>query len=161
VTDRALALEVLRPVFDIVATIDPADSQAEAKLSAALPLDGEAMQAVANLIKEGVLDGSLVPREAGGVRFGRLAKATEDTRGLSIDVVDMTGPGPGHVHPNGEFDLSFALEGDPTFDDQPPGWFVMAPGSWHVPTVAGGRMAIVYFLPGGAIEFGSRPGGDS
>ena len=156
-TDRAHALAILKPVLDTVATIDPADGEAQAKLNARLPLEGQTMRAVADLIKNGVLDGSLVPREAGGVRFGRVAKATTDTQGLSIDVVDMNGTGPGHVHPNGEIDLSFVLEGEPSFDDQPPGWFVMAPGSWHVPTVSGGRMAIVYFLPNGAIEFGPEP----
>ncbi|MEC7947559.1 MAG: DUF4863 family protein, partial [Myxococcota bacterium] len=94
---------------------------------------------------------------AGGVRFGRLTKATTASRGFSIDAVDMNGPGPGHVHPNGEVDLCFALDGAPTFDGNPPGWTSYAPGSWHVPTVAGGRMAILYFLPDGAIRFGPRP----
>ena len=155
--DRAHTLEVLQPVLDVVAGIDPADPDAEARLNAALPLDGEQMRTVADAITAGVRDGSLVPREAGGVRFGRLTKALEQTHGLSIDVVDMSGPGPGHTHPNGEIDLSFVLEGSPTFDGQAPGWFVMKPGSWHVPTVASGRMAIVYFLPGGAITFEPRP----
>jgi hypothetical protein len=157
VTDRAQALEVLQPVLKVVAGIDPADPMAADKLNAALPLDGETMRAVAARIVDGVQNGSLVPREAGGVRFGRVAKPTELSHGLSIDVVDMDGPGPGHRHPNGEIDLSFVLDGSPTFDGQAPGWLVMAPDSWHVPTVAGGRMAIVYFLPDGAIEFGPRP----
>ncbi len=156
-TVRNSPMDVMQPVVDVVADIGPADPEAEAKLNAALPLDGEVMRLVARCIKEGVQDTSLVPRQAGGVRFGRMAKATPETHGMSIDVVDMNGPGPGHVHPNGEIDLSFPLEGSPTFDGQPPGWFVMKPGSWHVPTVAGGRMAIVYFLPDGAIEFGPRP----
>ena len=54
----------------------------------------------------------------------------------------------------GEFDLCFALSGAPTFDGHPPGWVVLPPNSWHVPTVAGGRMAILYFLPGGAFQMG-------
>ena len=69
----------------------------------------------------------------------------------------MSGPGPGHVHPNGEFDLSFALDGNPKFDGQAEGWLVLPPGSWHTPTVTDGRMGILYFLPNGAIEFGPRP----
>jgi hypothetical protein len=36
---------------------------------------------------------------------------------------------------------------------QGPGWVVEAPGSQHVPTVAGGTMLIVYLLPQGRIEF--------
>jgi len=157
VSDRASALQVLAPVLDIVRTIDPADPGATAKLTAALPFGGETLQAVAKMVREGLADGWMVPREAGGVRFGRLAKPTEDTHGFSVDAVDMNGPGPGHLHPNGEIDLSFALEGDPRFDGHPQGWLVLPPGSWHVPTVSGGRMGILYFLPGGQIEFGPKP----
>ena len=56
--------------------------------------------------------------------------------------------------------LCFALttvDGAPTFDGHPPGWTVYPPGSWHVPTVAGGVMDILYFLPGGAIRFEPQP----
>jgi hypothetical protein len=155
--DRESALELLAPVLDIVRTIDPADPEAGARLSAALPLDGPLLLAVAALVRSGLSEGWMVPRQGGGVRYGRLAKPTEETHGFSIDAVDMSGPGPGHVHPRGEIDLSFALDGDPRFDGQPEGWLVLPPGSWHIPTVAGGRMGILYFLPGGEIEFGPRP----
>ena len=39
------------------------------------------------------------------------------------------------------------------FDGNAPGWVVYGRGSAHVPTVTGGEMLILYFLPGGAIEF--------
>ena len=65
----------------------------------------------------------------------------------------MSSPGPMHAHPNGEIDLCFALDGEPTFDGHPPGWVVFRPGSKHIPTVVGGPMLILYLLPGGAIEF--------
>jgi len=68
----------------------------------------------------------------------------------------MTEPGPGHAHPRGEVDLCMAIEGDPRFDGRKEGWTAYAPGSWHIPTVQGGRMAILYFLPGGEIRFGPR-----
>ncbi|HYC76242.1 MAG TPA: DUF4863 family protein [Planctomycetota bacterium] len=89
------------------------------------------------------------------VYWGRLAKAAPATRDFSIDAVLMTGPGPGHVHPNGEFSVAFALEGDPRFDGRPEGYVLEKPGSYHVPTVTGGKMLIVYFLPGGAMDFGA------
>lgn len=88
------------------------------------------------------------------VYWGRLAKATPASLNFSIDAVLMTGPGPGHTHPNGEFSLAFALEGDPRFDGRPEGYVLEKPGSYHVPTVTGGKMLIVYFLPGGAMDFG-------
>ncbi|NOT30995.1 MAG: DUF4863 family protein [Planctomycetes bacterium] len=97
--------------------------------------------------------GKIAERGALPVKFGRVAKATEATLGFSIDVVHMTGPGPLHRHPNGEVNYCVALEGQPTFDGQAPGWVVFPPESQHVPTVAGGAMLIVYLLPQGAIEF--------
>lgn len=87
------------------------------------------------------------------VRWSRVSKATPESADFSIDAVDMNGPGPHHVHPNGEVNWCVALEGDPRFDGRPAGWVVMPPGSGHVPTVSGGRMLIVYLLPGGKIEF--------
>lgn len=87
------------------------------------------------------------------VRWSRVSKAVPESSDFSIDAVDMNGPGPHHVHPNGEVNWCVALEGDPRFDGRPAGWVVMPPGSGHVPTVSGGRMLIVYLLPGGKIEF--------
>ena len=65
----------------------------------------------------------------------------------------MNSPGPRHRHPNGEIDLCFGISGASRFDGQPEGWIVYGKGSVHVPTVTGGEMLILYFLPGGAIEF--------
>lgn len=150
-------LEVLEPVLSVLAGVDVSDPGAAARLSEELPLSGPALQRVEAVVRRGLSEGWLCPRESGGVRFGRAARASAETGGFSIDVVDMSGPGPGHSHPNGEVDLCFALEGEPTFDGQPPGWTVYPGGSWHVPTVSGGRMGILYFLPEGAIRFEARP----
>lgn len=97
--------------------------------------------------------GEIAQRGAPPVKYGRVAKAGPQTREFSIDVVDMNGAGPRHRHPRGEFNYCVALEGAPTFMGQAPGWVVEPPGSEHVPTVAGGRMLIVYLLPQGEIEF--------
>ena len=87
------------------------------------------------------------------MKFGRVTKALPESDDFSIDVVHMNGPGPHHKHPGGEVNYCIALDGEPRFDGQPPGWVVMPPGSGHVPTVSGGRMLIVYLLPKGQIEF--------
>jgi hypothetical protein len=114
------------------------------------------MRALAVLFEEGVAGGWLCDRQGGpGLTYSRVIKAAGAE--LSVDAVRMAGPGPGHTHPNGEFDLCFPVSGAPTFDDRPPGWTVYPPRSWHVPTVAGGTMNILYFLPAGAIEFGPKP----
>ncbi len=148
--------EALAPVLEVVSAIDPADPEATRTLEAALPLDGPALTALRVAVRRGVEAGWLAERESGGVRFGRLRKAVAEGD-LSIDCVHMHGPGPGHTHPNGEIDLCFAVQGTPTFDGAAPGWTVYPPGSWHVPTVAGGAMDILYFLPGGAIRFEPKP----
>lgn len=149
--DRALAT-----VLDVVRTIDPSDPEATAKLEAKLPSGGEALEALRAAVRAGVAAGELAARENDGIRFGRLRKAAADDD-VSIDIVHMDKPGPGHTHPNGEIDLCFAVSGAPTFDGHAPGWTVYPPGSWHVPTVAGGAMDILYFLPGGAIRFEPKP----
>ena len=137
--------------------IDASAPDATDQVRRALPLDDPRIVAARTVVTEGLAGGWLAPREAGGIRFGRVAKPDDALHGFSIDAVDMDCAGPGHMHPNGEFDLSFALDGDPKFEGQGEGWVVLPPGSWHVPTETGGRMGILYFLPGGAIQFGPRP----
>ena len=105
-------------------------------------------------LREAHAEGWATPKEAGGVRYGRIARADPALSGFSLDVVEMEGPASGaHTHPRGEFDLSFPLDGQPRFDGRAPGWVVYPPGSRHVPTISGGRMLIAYFLPGGEIAF--------
>ncbi len=148
--------EALAPLVAAIAGLDPADAGAVVTLQERFPLTSPELQTIAELFAEGVSGGWLCDRTGSDtVHYSRVHKAARGE--LSIDAVRMTGPGPGHAHPNGEFDLCFAVEGEPTFDGHAPGWVVYPPGSWHVPTVAGGAMNILYFLPDGAIEFGPRP----
>ena len=156
-SDHHTATRTLMPIIEALRAFDASDPEATAKLNSLLPLHDPRIIAARGVVEQGLSEGWLTPREAGGIRFGRVAKPTADTHDFSIDAVDMDATGPGHTHPNGEFDLSFALSGDPRFEGQPEGWVVLPPGSWHVPTVTGGRMGILYFLPGGAIKFGPRP----
>jgi hypothetical protein len=149
-----LTPEAMRPLLDFVAGLDLADpAAAKAALDDAYPLDGEAVVSLRAAMEAGVADGSLCHMGEDPVRYSRVFKAAGESAGLSADAVLMSAPGPRHVHPNGEVDLCFALDGEPRFDGNPPGWTVYAPGSEHVPTVRGGTMLILYLLPQGAIEF--------
>ena len=144
----------LRPLLDCVAGLDLSDpAAAQARLDAEYPLDGAFAVALRAAMEAGVADGSVCHLGEDPVRYSRLFKSSEQSAGLSADAVLMSAPGPRHVHPNGEVDLCFALDGEPRFDGNPPGWTVYAPGSQHVPTVRGGTMLILYLLPQGAIEF--------
>ena len=148
-TTREELLAALRPVIERIARLDPADpAEAEAILAT---VD---VRQVEDVARAAHADGWLTPKEAGGVHYGRLTRATHETSDLSIDAVDMEGPAPGpHSHPTGEFDLNIPLAGHPRFDGRASRWLVYPPGSRHVPTVSGGRMLIFYFLPRGEIRF--------
>lgn len=150
-------LEAIAPLVEFLDTLDPAANDAAQTLNERYPVDGDEMQALARMYQAGLAEGWLCDRDGGpGVRYSRVSKSTGKSE-FSIDAVSMDAPGPGHTHPNGEFDLCFAADGDPEFDGRAPGWTVYPPGSWHVPTVTGGSMNILYFLPGGSIEFGPKP----
>lgn len=160
---RLALLRDLAPVLDLVAAL-PLDgctdhaSAAElaARLEAAIPAAGPAAQALGAALRAAIVDGWLCDRGEPTARFSRLAKAGPDTRALSIDVVCLEGPALRHGHPRGEVTLGLpfdpAAEGS-RFDGHPPGWVVMPAGSVHVPTVTGPRMVLLYFLPGGAVEW--------
>lgn len=152
---KADLLAAVTPILDHLSQSGLPGSADE--LAERFPLNSALLATIREKVLAGLEAGWLTPKEAGGVKFGRVASAGEDSRGYTIDAVDMNGPGPGHTHPQGEVDLCFALEEGSLFDGNPEGWVVYGPGSWHVPTVSNGRMAILYFLPGGAIRFEARP----
>jgi hypothetical protein len=143
--------ETLKPLAELLVGVsldDPAAAQAT--IAEKAPFDGELVATIRAAAAVGSKDGWLHPRGGGGVQFGRVSK---DLCGFSVDAVLMDRPGPKHRHPNGEIDLCFTTEGNARFDGQPEGWMVFPPDSVHVPTVSDGQMLILYFLPGGAMEF--------
>ena len=151
---REHVLERLVVPLALIARLDPDDVAGCERALKTLPLDD-----LESALRLAHSEGWLTPREGGGVRFGRLAKAGPETLGYSIDVVEMSGPARGtnglaaHTHVTGEFDLCVPLSGTPAFDGRRDRWVVFPRGSRHVPTVTGGTMLIVYFVKDGAIKF--------
>lgn len=143
--------KLLEPLALALRAVDVDAKDAAAQAERAAGFRGPLVEAVRTAALASVASDWLLPKQSGGIRFGRVAK---DLHGFSVDAVLMDVPGPRHRHPNGEIDLCFATKGEPKFDGKPAGWVVYGKGSAHVPTVAGGEMLILYFLPGGAIEFG-------
>jgi hypothetical protein len=143
-------VELLRPLAQQLRAVDVDAPDAATQAERAVPFRGAAVAAVRAAALANVDSSWLLPKAQGGIRFGRVAK---DLLGFTVDAVRMDVPGPKHRHGNGELDLCFATKGDPRFDGHPEGWVVYGKGSVHVPTVQGGEMLILYFLPGGAIEF--------
>ncbi len=141
--------EILAGMVPTLDATDFAADDAAAKLEAAHPMASDAMKRVRALCETGIEEGWLVPAEGGPkVKFGRLAK---DMGGYTIDCVLMEGKALGHTHPKGEINIALAWKGTPLFDGMEPGWIVYPPGSHHVPTVTGGQMLFVYFMPGGEV----------
>ena len=116
-----------------------------------------AFAAIEQTCREGVDAGWLCQHEAGGIRYGRVFKPSDELQGFSLDVVDMDDVvGPHHAHPAGEIDMIMPIDEAARFDGQGAGWLVYPAGSAHRPTVSGGRALVLYLLPGGSIEF-TRP----
>lgn len=144
----------LAPIFAALKGADPDDRTLADRLTKAFPLDGPACVDVRAAARAGVEEGWLCNRENGGVKFSRPVKPSPASHGFSVDAVLMDRvAGPRHTHTNGEINLCFTEQGDAKFCGHREGWVVFPRGSTHVPVVADGRMLILYFLPGGAIEF--------
>ena len=130
------------------------DEDLQAWLNIEYGSDSDSYKSLQQSCLQGIAEGWLCEREAGGIRYGRVFKPAEDLHGFSVDVVDMNNVvGPHHAHPRGEIDLVMPLDDAALFDNQPAGWVVYAPGSAHRPTVSNGRALVLYLLPDGSIEF--------
>ncbi|MCS6931783.1 MAG: DUF4863 family protein [Acetobacteraceae bacterium] len=132
----------------------PVEPALAATLTEAFPPEGETFGRIEALCRQGIAEGWLCGREAGGIRFGRAIRPGPGTAGFSVDVVLMEDvEGPHHIHPNGEIDMIMPETPGATFDGAGRGWLVYGPGSAHRPTVSGGRAIVLYLLPQGAIAF--------
>lgn len=132
----------------------PLDGALEARLEQEFSASSAWFAEAVAQCRQGVTDGWLCGREAGGIKFGRAVPAGAGLGRYSIDVVEMDDVvGPHHAHPNGEIDLIMPLDDGAQFDAKGAGWMVYAAGSAHSPTVRHGRALVLYLLPDGAIEF--------
>lgn len=150
VTTKEEFVSLLAPLAQALATVDVDAADAAQQAERAAAFTGETVTQLRAAAIANIDSPWLLPKAANGIRFGRVAK---DLSGFVVDAVLMDVPGPRHRHPNGEIDLCFATAGEPRFDGHPEGWVVYGKDTTHVPTVSGGTMLILYFLPGGAIEF--------
>jgi len=132
----------------------PLDGALAAALNARFPATGTAFKAIEAACHAAIAAGWMCNREAGGIKYGRVAKPSPALAGFSIDVVDMADvKGPHHRHPQGEIDMIMPITAGAAFDGHGAGWFVYGPDTAHHPTVSGGRALVLYLLPAGAIEF--------
>lgn len=135
----------------------PSGDAVAAAMNERWPITSPTIAALADDLRRGVEAGWLCDRGEPQARFSRIAKPSPATQDCSLDLVSLAGPATEHGHPRGEITLALpasANDTDARFDGHGPGWVVMTEGSRHVPTVTGGRMLLLYALPGGAIAWG-------
>ena len=144
----------LQPLLELITQLDLNDPKnARDQLNTHYPLTHELIGNIKTAMLAGVENQTMCHKGEAPVQFSRAFKANPENFNISADAVLMSAPGPKHKHPQGEIDLCFTLDGEPTFDGQPEGWVVYGPNSKHIPTVKNGTMLILYLLPTGAIEF--------
>lgn len=145
--------ELIKPVTDFVSTRAVGPALAD-ELNRRFPQDGETFNAIEAACHEAIADGWMCSQGSAGRRFGHIIEPSDETGGLSVDVVDLENiVGPHHRHPTGEICMVMPIDGEARFDGRARGWCVFDPGSDHRPTVTDGEALVLYMLPEGRIEF--------
>jgi hypothetical protein len=137
----------------------PLDQDLAAFLNDEYGAGSETYEALASLLKAGVEEGwvGYVEIEGADYRRGRIAEPSDATAGMSVETGLLRDvKGQYHCHTNGEINMVMPLEEHATFCGKGAGWQVFPPKSEHFPTVVG-RALILFFLPGGEIEYRSPP----
>ncbi len=146
----------LEPISRFVPELDLSDaSAAEAALNERLPAGSSELGTLREAAFAALAAGEIAERGEAGMKWGRISKPDDTPGGCSIDVVHMKdSSGPPHTHTTGEVCLCLGESPSATFEARSDTWIVMPSGSRHVPTVTGGSMLILYWIPGGSVEWG-------
>ena len=71
-----------------IATMQP-DAELAAYLNSRYGADSKLYKDIFAACQTGIAEGWMCKHEGGGIRYGRVIKATDATHGYSVDVVDM------------------------------------------------------------------------
>jgi 2-hydroxylaminobenzoate mutase len=147
-------IELLRSLCSDIRAM-PLDAALEARLNGRYGEGTESYARLAELVKLGVEEGwaAYETIEGGDYRRGRIAEPSPDTSDMSVEsglLKDVKGQY--HCHTNGEINMIIPLEEGAQFCGHGAGWRVFPPMSEHFPTVTG-RALMLYFLPGGKIDY--------
>ncbi|WP_166363525.1 DUF4863 family protein [Pseudomonas akapageensis] len=134
----------------------PLDKQLEAELNEHFGATTEAYAKLLRLLRKGIEEGWACYAQIDGPDYcrGQLAKATDNPNGYSVEsgmLRDVQGNY--HLHPRGEINMIGPVDDGATFCGSGAGWKVFEPGSQHYPTVKGGKVTMLFFLPGGEIQY--------
>jgi len=149
--------ELIEPVTEAIGG-RALDATLAAQLNADFPAHGEVFRRIEAACHAAIEAGWMCSLGGPGRRFGRVIEPGPETRGLSVDVVDLADVvGPHHRHPTGEVCLIMPIDDGAKFCGAGAGWTVYEPDSAHYPTVTSGEALVLYLLPDGEIEFTGQP----
>ncbi|CAB3806044.1 hypothetical protein LMG28614_06298 [Paraburkholderia ultramafica] len=135
------------------------DADLETLLNREFGAGSETYGQLTRLLKLGMEEGwaAYVEVEGADYRRGRIAEPSQETAEMSVEsglLHDVKGQY--HCHTTGEINMIIPLEEGAQFCGHGAGWRVFPPLSEHFPTVTG-KALMMYFLPGGNIEYRTPP----
>jgi 2-hydroxylaminobenzoate mutase len=154
-------LDAVHEFLDFVAD-KPLDGNLELQLNEHFGPGTERFATLLSLLRTGIREGWACYSEITGpdYRRGRIAEASSQTHGFTVEsgmLRDVLGNY--HRHPRGEINMIGPVDPTGKFCGSGAGWRVFPPDSSHYPTVTGGTVTLLFFLPGGEIEYKKPPPG--
>ncbi len=138
----------------------PLDARLEALLNDRYGAHTENYATLLRLLRQGIVEGWACYDEISGpdYRRGRIAEASAITHGFTVESGMLTDVlGNYHRHPLGEINMIGPVDATGQFCGSGAGWKVFPPDSSHYPTVTGGAVTMLFFLPDGLIEYKNPP----
>lgn len=152
---NAALLELLDFIGD-----KPLNHQLEIELNDRYGASTDRFNVLLTLLRAGIAEGWACYNEIAGpdYRRGRIAEASAATHGFTVESGKLKNVlGNYHRHPKGEINMIGPVDATGQFCGDGVGWKVFAPDSCHYPTVTGGTVTLLFFLPGGLIEYKNPP----
>ncbi|MEJ8859156.1 DUF4863 family protein [Variovorax robiniae] len=154
--------ELLQAVYDLLAFIgdQPLGPELEARLNDHYGPRSERYAELLKLLRLGIEEEWACYSEITGpdYRRGRIAEASALTHGFTVESGRLSNVlGNYHRHPRGEINMIGPVDATGKFCGNGAGWKVFPPNSSHFPTVTGGTVTMLFFLPGGEIEYTEPP----
>lgn len=152
-------LDAIHEFLDFVAD-KPLDGQLELQLNEHYGPTTKQFATLLSLLRTGIQEGWACYREITGpdYRRGRIAEASARTHGFTVESGMLRNVlGNYHRHPRGEINMIGPVDKTGKFCGSGAGWRVFSPDSSHYPTVTGGTVTLLFFLPGGEIEYKEPP----
>lgn len=152
-------LEALHELLDFIGD-KPLDQALEVQLNDRYGASTYRFNLLLTLLRAGITEGWACYHEISGpdYRRGRIAEAAEATHFFTVESGKLRNVlGNYHRHPKGEINMIGPVDATGQFCGHGAGWRVFAPDSSHYPTVSGGTVTLLFFLPRGLIEYKDAP----